>query len=180
MSKWCHAKIDPLPKLVWGDQFWQCNPRQIGHMRQIWSPWCSQLAECSESELEAQSKSTCCTEACSIKIRYCSCRGLRVWTTEYECGLCWPDTDDKPLDPMLDHFPIHRPISRPSKTKWFDVCVYCHCRLTGSKAASDRMVRCSGTMTLASKLIKTYWTPINAAWYCRNVKSNLHYPDLLH
>ncbi len=60
--------------------------------------------------------------------------------------------------------------------------VYCHCRLTGSKAASDRMVygamgaASSGTMTLASKSIKKYCTPGTV----ETVKSYLHYPGLLH
>ncbi len=63
--------------------------------------------------------------------------------------------------------------------------VYCHCRLTGSKAASDRIVvynygamgaARSGTMTLASKSIKKYCTPGTV----ETVKSYLHYPGLLH
>ena len=48
----CHAKIGPLPKLA------VQPPPNLVRMRQ----------KCSESELEAQSKSTCCAEARSIKM----------------------------------------------------------------------------------------------------------------
>ncbi len=50
--------------------------------------------------------------------------------------------------------------------------VYCHCHLTGSKAASDRMVWCNGgckqwyhdTSEQIDKEVQ------NKRWYCRNCK----------
>ncbi len=42
----------------------------------------------------------------------------------------------------LSNSSLKKTYSRPSKTEWFDE--YCHCHLTGAKAASDRMVWCNG------------------------------------
>ncbi len=56
--------------------------------------------------------------------------------------------------------------------------VYCHCRLTGSKAASDRMVWCNGgckqwyhdTCEQIDKEVLNSWYTVET------VKSNLHLP----
>ncbi len=108
-----------------------------------------------------------------------------------------PHAEYDSLDPMswkratIDHFPIHRsrrptinthasnhsvPISRPSKTEWFDACVLSlHCRLTGSKAASDRMVWCNGGCCK-----QWYYDTCTPACGTVETVKKLHYPGLLH